>query len=247
MSQSTPIDPTRRAAAREQVLQSMRKRHCVVGNEAWTLLAGGTVVLLILGWVLAFALSILHAMFAGWENAWRMSLFFLIYLIFVGTFLFFQERRTRGGFFSYSSGDVDLRRDPENTTEYVLTRSKKHLDSLIEYLSWPARAWIAGYRGIRGIRASGLDLILPEASEVLTKMLMLDAGVKLTDLAEPRCDPSQMMPVLKWLDTHDYIGFSTRGDKVWVSSTAKKRFQEDGVIVPKATAQVLPITAPPAG
>ncbi len=240
MSQPTPIDPARFAAAREAVLRSMQARHSVAGNDAWTLLLGGTVVLVILGWAVAFLLMIVHAMLAGYENAWHTHTFFLIYLLVIAGVLFLQERSTRGGFFSFAASDVDLRRDPENTAEWVMSRSKTHLTSLLEYLAWPTRAWIAGYRGLRGIRQSGLDSILPEAAEVLTRMLALDVGIKLTELAPAGTDPLQMMPILKWLDTHDYIGFSTRGDKVWVSSPAKKRFAQDGVIVPKAGAVATP-------
>lgn len=234
MSQLPPIDPNQLAPARTAVLRSMEKRHHVEGNEAWTLVLGGGVVLLVFGGFVAFVLMILHAILAGWENAWWLHTYFALYVVVVLAFLLFRERQTRGMFFSFAASDVDLRRDPDNSAEYLLERSRTHLSTLFEYARWPARAIIAGYRGLRGIRATSLDAILPEAADVLTRMLAYDVGIKLTELAPPGTDPAQMMPILKWLDTHDYIGFSTRGDKVWVSSPAKKRFVEDGVVVPKA-------------
>lgn len=239
MSQLPPIDLNQLAPAHSAVLRSMEKRHHVEGNEAWTLVLGGGVVLLVFGGVVSFLAMILHAILAGWENAWRLQTFFVIYVVILLAFLFWRERQTRGMFFSFAASDVDLRRDPDNSAEYLMQRGRTHLSTLVEYARWPARAVIAGYRGLRGIRATSLDAILPDAADVLTRMLAYDVGVKLTELAPRGTDPAQMMPILKWLDTHDYIGFSTRGDKVWVSSPAKKRFVEDGVVVPKAGTAVV--------
>lgn len=241
MSTTPTIPSVQLAAARERILESMRRRHSVTGKDAWLLILSGATVLFIFGWVFSFAAMIIHSIIAGWENTWRMSAFFLLYLVVVALLLVLQERRTRGGFFSFASSDVDLRRDPDDKAEYLIERSKAHLGSLVEYGGWPGRALVAGIRGVLGIRESSLDTILPEAAEVLTRMLALDAGVKLTELAPSGTDPMHLMPILKWLDTHDYIGFSTRGDKVWVSSGAKKRFAEDGVVLPKAGTVVAPV------
>jgi hypothetical protein len=237
---SQTVAPEKLAAARDQVLASMRKRHVLAGRDAWMLVASGGVVLFIFGWFVAFSSMIAHSILSGWDNSWRMSAYFLLYLLVVAVWLVIQERRTRGAFFSFASSDVDLRRDPDNSAEYLINRSKTHLATLIEYGAWPGRALIAGVRGLLGIRETSLDTILPEAADVLTRMLALDAGVKIVELAPAGTDPMQLMPILKWLDTHDHIGFSTRGDKVWVSSPAKKQFAEDGVVLPKAGTVVSP-------
>jgi len=64
--------------------------------------------------------------------------------------------------------------------------------------------------------------------------------VKIAALAAPGTDPLTLMPVLKWLDLHDYIGISSKGDRVWVSSPAKKRFAEEKIVVPKLEAAAIP-------
>lgn len=228
-----PLAPEKLAAVRQQILASLQKRHHLTPGDAWPLLAGGVIVLLVAAWLLGLFTMIAHASLAGWDQAWRVRSFFILYVLLFAVFLVVQERRTRGAFFSFAASDIDLRRDREETAEYFIRRGRTHLATLIEYGSWPARAIIAGARGMLGIRETSLDAILPEAADTLSRLVALDQGVKLAALAPTGTDPSQLMPILKWLDTHDYIGFSTTGEKVWISSMARKRFAQDGIIVPR--------------
>lgn len=231
---ATPIAADKLAASRQQILQSLQKRHYLKPADAWPLLVGGGIVLIVASWLLGLFSMILHASFFGWENAWSVGRFFTLFLLVFVVWLVIQERRTRGGFFSFAASDIDLRRDREETAEYLIRRGKTHLATFVEYASWPGRAIIAGARGLLGIRETSLDSILPDAADVLTRMFALDEGVKIATLAPAGTDPMQLMPILKWLDTHDYIGFSTNGERVWISSKARKRFSEDGIIVPRA-------------
>lgn len=240
MSTTPDIDPALLESARASILASMRHRHTIAGNTAWALFAGGLVLLVVVGWFIALGLSLIHSMFAGWYEGWDTSTYFILFLAFAAVWIVLQERRTREGFFSFASSDVDLVRDREDTAEYLIRRGQTHLTSLWEYILWTPRAIIAGYRGLRGVPQRGLDQILPDASDTLTRMMSIDAGMKISALAMQGEDPMMLMPILKWLDAHDYIGFSTRGDRVWVSSTAKKRFADEGIIVPKANAVVQP-------
>lgn len=242
-SEPTPFvrpDPALLAAARDQVLDFMRRRHTIADTTAWTLLLGGGLVLIALGCLLSFFMMLLHASIAGWYEAFSVGTFFAGYLVLMSIWLVYFARSTRAGFFSFASTDVDLTRDPDNTAEYLIRRTRTHAATFVEYLMWAPRAFIAGLRGIRGKPQEGLERILPEAADTLTLMLSIDSGVKIADLALPGEDPLMLMPTLKWLDTHDYIGFSTRGDRVWVSSIAKKRLVEEGIIVPKANAKITP-------
>lgn len=240
-----PIAPEKLAESRQQILKSLQKRHYMTPNDAWPLLGIGVIALVIVSWVLGIVAMVLHAMLSGWESAWPTHRFFALSLLIFAVVLVIQERRTRGGFFSFAASDIDLRRDRDNTAEYFIRRSKTHLATFAEYAGWPGRAIIAGVRGLLGIRETSLDTILPEAADVLTRMFAIDEGVKIPVLAPPGTDPMQLMPILKWLDTHDYIGFSTNGEKVWISSRARKRFSEDGIIVPRAigTAPIDPAKA----
>lgn len=219
-------EQTRRLAdMRERVYATMQKRHTIDPQMAWGLMLGGAVILFFVGIVFAFMMAIVTAILFDEGPGFRFWL--LLYLIVLVPLMIWQERRTRGGFFTLAQADVDLTRDPENVGEFLLNRSKANATALIDGFMWAPRAFLAGFRAIRGIRETGLDLVLPEAADLLTLMLSLDGGVKIKSLAPPGEDPMQLMPTLKWLDTHDYIGISTRGDRVWVSTFAKKRLQAD--------------------
>ena len=218
------------ATAREAILRSMRERHALKPPLSYALLGGGLMLMLVFGVVLAVVLKFLGFFVFGLD--FSVTAWLILYLVALVPFLVWTERRARGGFFTFASGDVDVTRDSDGD-DYLLERGAAHLNSAVNALLWPPRAFVAGLHAVRGVPERGLDLVLPEAADTLTLMLTLDGGVKIKDLVPADADPMGLMPVLKWLDAHDYIGISTKGDRVWVSSPAKKRFVEEGIRVPK--------------
>ena len=212
------------AELRERVYSTMLKRHTIDSQMAWGLIGGGVAILFLAGVVFSFVMMIVSGILFGGPG---FSAWLLLYVIALVPLMIWQERRTRGGFFTFAQPDVDLTRDRDNMGEYLLERSKANANAVVEGFLWAPRAIFAGIRALRGIREPGLDLVLPEAADLLTLLLSLDGGVKIKDLAPPGEDPMQLMPTLKWLDAHDYIGISTRGDRVWVSTFAKKRLKAD--------------------
>jgi hypothetical protein len=229
---SDDLDIQRLALLREKVFTSMRKRHTIEHSLAWGLLLMGGAIIVFAGLVVAFVLAFISFNF-GFGFSIRFWL--IVYALFVVPLLIWQERRTRGGFFTLAAADVDLRRDPDSIGEYYLQRTQAHAVAFTEALLWGPRAFLAGLRSLRGIRETGLDLVLPEAADTLTLLLSMDGGVKIKDLVAPTDDPMRLMPVLKWMDQHDYIGISSKGDRVWVSSIAKKLLTADHgeAILPK--------------
>lgn len=219
-------DAQQLADLRERVYSTLLKRVTIEPQLAWGLLLGGAFILLAVSALLAFALSVIGAIAFGGEGP-SFRFWFWLFLFASIPLIVWQERRSRSGFFTLAQPDVDLTRDRDNLGEYLLERSKSNATAIIDGLLWAPRAMVAGFRALRGTHSPGLDLVLPEAADLLTLMLTLDGGVKIKDLAPPGQDPMQLMPTLKWLDAHDYIGTSTRGDRVWISTFAKKRLTAD--------------------
>lgn len=218
------------AAAREQILAALRERHTIQPPFAWALLGGGLLLMLTIGVVLAFVSYFVGYFALGIELSFTVWL--LLYLLLMVPLVVWTERRAHSGFFSLMSADVDLTRDRDGD-DVLLKRGADTMTSVGNAVMFGPRAFVAGLHALRGVPQKGLDLVLPEAAETLTLMLSIDGGVKIADLAPPGSDPLALMPVLKWLDLYDYIGISSRGDRVWVSSPAKKRFIERGIVVPK--------------
>ena len=232
----THQDPTvQLKAMRERVYATMLKRHTIDAQLAWALILGGLSILLVAGAIFSIVMYFVTAI--TFEEPSSAKFFFLLYLLALIPLFVWQVRRTRSGFFTLAQPDVDLTRDPDNIGEYLINRSRANANAVIDGFLWAPRAIIAGIRALRGVREAGLDIVLPEAADLLTLMLSLDGGVKIKDLAPPGEDPMQLMPTLKWLDAHDYIGTSTRGDRVWVSTFAKKRLAADhgAAFAPKIT------------
>ena len=220
------------ATAREQIYASLKDRHTIKPPLSYALLGGGLSLMLAIGVVLSLIVFFITAfMFNGSPLSFHGWL--LLYVLAMIPLVFWIDRRARQGFFSFN-GDVDLTRDndADTTAEALLRRGAGGAQTLLNALLWPPRAFVAGLHAMLGVPQRGLDLVLPEAADTLTLMLTLDGAVKLVELAPPDADPMQLMPVLKWLDANDYIGIGTRGDRVWVSSPAKKRFVEQGIRVP---------------
>lgn len=219
-------DARRLADLRERVYTTLLKRSTIEPQLAWALLLGGAFIILAVSAILAFVITIISLPLYDGEGPSFRFWFWLFVLAFVPLILW-EERRSRSGFFTLAQPDVDLTRDRDNLGEYLLERSKSNARAIVDGLLWAPRAMVAGFRAIRGTRSPGLDLVLPEAADLLTLMITLDGGVKIKDLVPPGEDPMQLMPTLKWLDAHDYIGTSTRGDRVWVSTFARKRLAAD--------------------
>jgi hypothetical protein len=223
---ASPDDETRRLAdLRERVYATMLKRHTLEPKVAWGLILAGAAILFFVGLIFALFMLIVSAIL--FDEGPGFQAWLIVYLIALVPLLIWQERRTRGGFFTLAQPDVDLTRDPDNVGDYLLNRSKANATAIVDGFMWAPRAIVAGFRAVRGVRETGLDRVLPEAADLLTLLLSLDGGVKIKDLAPPGEDAMQLMPTLKWLDAHDYIGTSTRGDRVWVSTFAKKRLTAD--------------------
>lgn len=226
--------------ARERILAALREHHTIKPQLAWALLLGGASLMLVIGVVLSFAMWLLSIVVVGGDAAMGIRAWLVVYILLVVPVVVWVDRRARSGFFSLMSADVDLTRDVDNNGDYLLQRSAAHATSVMNVLMFGPRAFIAGLHALRNVPLRGLELVLPEAADTLTLMLSIDGGVKIAALAAPGADPLSLMPVLKWLDLHDYIGISSKGDRVWVSSPAKKRFAEAGIQVPKLEAAAVP-------
>lgn len=225
------------ANARERIFAFLREQHTLQPQLAWALLVGGLALMLLIGVVFGFLMWLLSIVVVGGDEAIGIRAWLFVYILLVTPVVIWTERRARSGFFTLYSADVDLTRDDDGRGEYLLQRSAAHATSFMNVVMFGPRAFVAGLHAIRGVKQQGLDLVLPEAADTLTLMLSIDGGVKIADLAAPGTDPMSLMPILKWLDTHDYIGISSKGDRVWVSSPAKKRFAEAGIVVPKLEAK----------
>ena len=225
-SSSEATDAARRSAGplRERVLAILRAKHRLTPRDGWLLMLAGVAMIAAPGFVLSAVLSFLGYML--FETPPGFAAWFCIYLLLVSPVLVLEARRSRHGFFTFAAVDVDLRKDPDDLAELIVERARTHARSLIELLLWGPRALFAGLRAVAGWPQEGLERILPEAADVLTRMLTLDKAAQIKALADPGVEPLTLMPVLKWLDAHDYIGFSTRGDRVWVSSPAKAMFAQ---------------------
>lgn len=220
--------PDALAMAREQILASLRARHTIGTQLAWALLVGGAMLMLVIAAALSFVLWLLGLVIGVGIG---FSVWFILWLLVAAGVVVWVERRARNGFFSLMPSDVDLTRDDDGG--YTLERGAAGVTTFLNGLMFAPLAFVGGLHALRGVPQRGLEMVLPEAADTLTLMLSIDGGVKIAALAPPDTDPLALMPVLKWLDLNDYVGISSKGDRVWVSSPAKKRFADEGIKVPK--------------
>lgn len=210
MADSPSDSLSRRTAVRAMLLEhDAGSMHGSLGG-----LLRGAAVCLALGIVLA----ILFALAPG-TSAIGFKWWFLIYVLVVVALLFWYDRRP------LTQSLAEARREAGAGLPHVESADAGGGGSPLSsrLLSWGPGPLVAGLRGVRGRRNPREIKAFERASVLVLDLAKVDGGVPLKELLHPPEDMQAFGHAVDWLESNDWIGKSTDGNSLWLSSTGRRK------------------------
>jgi hypothetical protein len=196
------------------------------GGGVLLMLAGAGIILLAGVVVTSIVTFILYtwfdSSFLGWTG------WFVVYLIAIVPLLVREERRSRGHFLSEAAAGLDNPMDASSYGEYQLDRGAAMTAVYSEMLLWGPRALLRGIATMRGQQPTRFRGLLERAAQVILTLYRSPDAMLLAKLIQPGEPPARFREVLKWLDDQDYIGLSSDGKRVWLSSRMRGKLASEG-------------------
>ncbi len=141
--------------------------------------------------------------------------------------MFWYERRIHGPYSSSSGAGL-----ADSHVEWELATSAPQIASLIE-LALTGPRWILEALGLRR-QGSGKTGVVEEAAEAVKILYVAGKGVPLAKLLRPGDTVDDVREVVSVLKSVDWIGQSSDGNKVWLSSDTKKWLEAHASDLPAA-------------
>src|SRR5687768_4770583 len=136
--------------------------------------------------------------------------------------LMLLERRTRGQFLSDSVKGESTPWSASSYGEYELQSAKFAWIGYIEVaLTGPRLVWeaIESLRGHKPVDAP----LRAAAAEIVVELLDAGEGMPLQQLVRPGRLPVDAWRAVSYLARHDWVGISTRRDRVWLATPVRER------------------------
>lgn len=198
-------------------------RHCLGVSGALLGIAVGSAVIVGGAWVVSgvaawFAerlVSTQAAIMVGWPTFW-------IYLLVVTPLLVWRTLRTGGEFYEQQVLDSNLfHGKPSSYGSWAYRGDVASTALYIDLLFWGPRLLIDGIRRLAGRDVVKSAARLRRASFILAHLLRASEAVRAKALRIPDEPQDEFQRVLAWLERHDYVGISSDGQRVWISSRVR--------------------------
>jgi hypothetical protein len=178
----------------------------------------------------ALLASIFHAAFLkariGWNPAW-LNLFLISSLIII-PILYITEWRSRGDFLveemRWQGTTADHFYSASSYGEWESRQSMAAGAAYAEILLFAPRQVFSAIAGIRQ-RVHITSDELHRASEIVRALQLADGGVPIAQLRRGEESKESLRRILRYLQFHDWIDISKKGDRAWLISTARKRLK----------------------
>lgn len=201
----------------DPLLARLKSHEYSTTGTAGTLLIFGALITLVCVIVLAIALRIVLPIS-----------FYLIYAILMLAMLgllFFLEKQTTKGFWAMSIEPGDF----IGINGFLHREGADPMTTILELLLLGPRLLLAGLHRIQHRPLPRLDDFLARSAVILYTINDQGAGLPLAKLTVDTELPQDLLPHLKFLDHRGWIGFSSDGSKVWLSTPGEKRLRELGI------------------
>lgn len=146
---------------------------------------------------------------------------FGIYLAILIPILLVHEMRSRKTYVVAS-----LNEEPDSGS--MVTAEKNQIISL---LTWGPRQLLDGLAALRGKRSSDFNTRFKRAAQAVVDLGKYSGGIEVKAIMHPPENMPVFLSALDWLDKHDYIGRSSDGERLWLSSIARKKLTESGITI----------------
>ncbi|HEY2588843.1 MAG TPA: hypothetical protein VGI81_24080 [Tepidisphaeraceae bacterium] len=200
-----------RAMLIAQDVRSMR------GSLGRFLLGLGWCLLALIIWATFFTF-IFDLFFSGAWIGWRG--WFIIGLVVIVGVLVWRETRTLAADTIDKAG---LTEEIPRTGDESVTPMH---GSFLSKLAWGPPAMVAGLRGILGMRTRRQAAVFDRAVVLLFDLAAEPGRVGVNHVLHPPEDMTTFAAAVDWLDANDWIGRSTDGAALWLSTIGQKRLVE---------------------
>lgn len=95
-----------------------------------------------------------------------------------------------------------------------------------QVLSWGPRAMVDGFAGLRGKHNHRQRAIFKRAAQILSRLAKFSSGIPIRALIQPPENIPIFAAALDLLDTHDYAGRSSDGERIWITTHGRKKLAE---------------------
>jgi hypothetical protein len=101
----------------------------------------------------------------------------------------------------------------------------------VRMIVWGPRQLMDGLAAVRGRRSGEHTARFKRAAQAVLELGKYSGGVEIKGIMHPPENMKVFMSALDWLDKHDYIGRSSDGERLWLSSIARKKLTDKGIIL----------------
>ena len=205
------------------VRSSCGRTHSVRGSLGRFLLGLGWCILAVLVSATFFTL-LFNALFGGSGIGWR-GWFLLAALVLV-VVIFWLERRIRAAEATPLTGE----NSPAEVSaeDYAIPTP---LGSLGDKLVWGPPAMLSGFRGVRGKRTRRQEAVFDRAVVLVFDLARQPGSIGVKALMRPPEDMTIFGAAVDWLEANDWIGKSTDGTALFLSTLGQERLVERNLTV----------------
>lgn len=214
----TTGQPVGDKAAELRALLVREDARSVRGSLGRFLLGLGWCILVVLISATFFTL-LFHALFGGSGIGW--SGWFLLAALVLAATIVWLERRVRAAEAKPLTGETNP--TTISAEDYAIPTP---LGSIGDKLVWGPPAMLSGFRGVRGKRTRRQEAIFDRAVVLVFDLARQPGSIGVKALMHPPEDMGVFGAAVDWLEVHDWIGKSTDGTALFLSTLGQKRLVE---------------------
>lgn len=223
-----PSDFTAGGGTDEDRLVDLLRRGAAVaqGRAMFSLAAGAGVCLGTCGFVAVFLFIVMNGLFGG-SPVGIFGLFVLTCVTML-PLLFWTERRTGGEYLADASRGSGSVTDASSRGEYEMAQAGGIVRAATELMLTGPRWVLTGF-GLRAGRAGVDRTVLRRAAGVALDLSRESGNVGLGALHHVGDDPTTLGLAIDYLIDQEWIDRSKDGERVWLTSEARKAVRESGI------------------
>lgn len=214
----TEPQPGRDKAAELRAMFIAQDARSMRGSMGRFVLGLGWCLVAVFVWATFFTL-LFDALFGGSGIGWR-GWFVLGVVVLVGILVWLEMRALSSDTLLARSADDESATPPTAREDYAMPVSP---GTPLYKLVWGPPALLSGLRGVRGKRTRRQEAVFDRAVVLLREIAGEPGRVEVKQLMHPPEDLATFAAAVDWLEAHDWIGRSTDGGSLWLSTLGQKR------------------------
>lgn len=188
------------------------------GSMGRLLLGMGWCAVAIFAWATVITL-LCDALFGSSGIGWR-GWFVLGAVVLLGILAWLEFRALSADTLIARSADEDVPAAPPAGEDYAMPVSR---GSPLYKLVWGPPAVLSGLRGVRGKHTRRQSAVFDRAAVLVLELAGEPGRVDVKQLVHPPEDLATFAAAVDWLQANDWIGRSTDGGSLWLSTLGQKR------------------------